>query len=741
MSERGVVGAVRRCAGVLVMGWLAVLLACGAAQAAGPAAGAQARASAAVTPSADAPPGRTAYVAGQLRKNPVYISDQMPREVPRSTAPDFAAQAKRLGVPVYVMVMPDAALSVDGAGFIAGVHDRLGRAGLYVVVSGPGMPQVQTYGVDLPGAEDAARATLYGLSYDATPRESFHYFVDVLASGKAHERYVAARAEYGGDDSSEPPKLHIGLTDRRNQSFVSGIAITGIPLSALLVAAYVRRRRRLRHTPADAERIPAARGGRGPAASGVTLRKPGATGGKPGAAGGKPGRGPAPATQPDRGRTTRRVRASTAGLLLAALALSGALAFTASQVFDERTSGDGSHPTAADMRARADRVAAGLRRDPLYTDPESEPVLGTAERARLRKHLAALHVPVLIAAVPSLSDDESGGDAELFAKSLHDRLRRDAVLVVADPLSGSIDVVNYGAPVSTPYLDNRPEYLSVTSSEDHALGSRLDKLLGYVAKSPPAEAGSVPYAPEPADDPVDEQALPGLFTTDFGPGLLIGALLAVAVLGLVALGRAVGGVLVRRVGRRAGSAAAPGTPTPPDAPDEPSTAWLRRTARQEVDALTAALETASELPEQSRRQAWECLDAAALLIDGDSDGRIDADAPPASLACAIALALAGRAAVAGPAAPQQLCHRNPLHGVAHGTRRIRPPGSGRARSLPVCAACRGVPGKVLRLGPTPDAGRDGRVPYSAVPGPLAALADGAGIDQLTRDVREYFGVH
>ncbi|MCB5909795.1 hypothetical protein LIU39_20875 [Streptomyces sp. SF28] len=717
------------------MGWLVMLLAGGAAQAAGQA-GPLARASAAAAPAGDAPPGRTAYVAGQLRKNPVYISDQLPRDVPRSTAPEFATQAKRLGVPVYVMVLPDTALSADGAGFIAGVHDRLGRAGLYVVVSGPGMPQVQTYGVDLPGAQDAARATLYGLSYDATPRESFHYFVDVLASGKAHERYTAARAEYGGDAPSDPPKLHIDVTDRRNQSFVSGIAITGIPLSALLLVWYVRRRRRLRHTHAATDRIPAARNGQGPAAPGVTLRKPATA-----ATDGSPGRGPAPVTKPDPGRPAGWARAWTAGLLLAALALSGALAFTASQVFNERTSGDGSHPTAADLRARTDRVAAGLRRDPLYTDPESEPALSTTERARLREQLAALHVPVLIAAVPSLSDDESGGSAELFAKSLHDRLRRNAVIVLADPLSGSIDVANYGTPVSSPYLNDRPGYLSFPPSEDHAIGSRLDKLLTYVAKSPPAKAGSMPYAPEPADDPVKEKALPGLFATDFGPGLLIGALLAVAVLGLVATGRAAGGALIRRIGRRDDSATAPGTPKPPEAPAEPSTAWLRRTARQEVDTLTTALNTASGLPERSRHQAWECLDAAALLIDGDSDGRIDADAPPASLACAIALALAGRAAVAGPAAPQQLCHRNPLHGVAHGTRRIRPQGSGRARPLPVCAACLVVPGTVLRLGATPDAGRADRVPYPALPGPLATLAEGAGIDQLTHDVREYFGVH
>ncbi|WP_244943589.1 hypothetical protein [Streptomyces inhibens] len=702
------VGAVLRAGMVLVTGWLAVLFCAGVVQAA---------------PAGPDGPTQTAYLAEQLRRNPVYISDQIPREAPRSTAPAFAAEAERLGVPTYVMVLPHTSYSAEASGLLAGVHDRLGRKGLYIAVSDMGLDAVQTFGVSVPGAADASTATLYELPYDATPREALRHFVDVLTSGQAHQRAEEARAQYS-DTDDEPPGLHTDDTERENQSFVTGIAVTGIPLTALLITVYALQRRRVRRAAAAGGfvAVPGARSGqKGKGAGGQK-----AAGGKKGRAGQQAG-GPGPFP-----------RARLLPLLVGAGVLGWLVAFTASQVFDDTTSGDGSRPTAADMRARIDRVADGLRRNPLYLDPESPPALDTAERAHLRKRLRALDVPVVIAAVSSSIDDESGGSKDVLAEALHERLHHKVLIVFADPTSGRIEIVNYGTCVDEMYLIDRPRNLDYISSADLELGARLDQLLTYLSKSPPAKTANEPYDPPPAPDPVEEKALPGLFTGDYEPGLLIGTFAAGLVFGLVAAVCA----LVRRIARRRRPAAdGPGGAAVPKAPEQPSLSWLRRTARQDLDTLTAALEPAASLPEESRLRAWECLDAAALLIDGDSDGRIDADATPVGLACAIVLARAGRTAIDEPAAVQHVCHRNPLHGAARKRAQIRPDGGGRARSLPVCEACRATPGAVLRLRSSASAGRGAYAPYPTLPGPLAALGDGAGIDQLTRDVREYFGVH
>ncbi|WP_435602347.1 hypothetical protein [Streptomyces sp. bgisy130] len=673
----------RRAGWVLVTGWLAVLFCAGAVQAA-PAG-----------PAASDDPTQYAYLAAQLRKSPVYVSDQIPREVPRSTAPAFAREARRLGVPTYVMVLPHTSYGTAADGLLAGVHDRLGRRGLYVALSDTGLDAAQTYGVDLPGTADAVSEAVYAMPYDATPREVFRHFVEVVASGQAHQRAEEARAAHEDEGLDDGPGLHTDTTERENQSFVTGIAVLGIPLTVLLVTVHALQRRRVRNPAGGARQ--------------------------------RPGAGPGPFP-----------RARLLPLMAGAAVLGGLIAFTASQVFDDTTSGDGSRPTAADMRARIDRVSAGLRHDPLYLDPESRSTLDGAERNRLRKRLRELDVPVVIAALPTPPDDESGGSTELLAKQLHDRLRRDALMVFADPATGGIELVNYSTRVDDSYLVDRPRDLTYTGPAEEQLGRHLDELLTYVGKAPRAKTGGRLYDPPPAPDPVEEKALPGLFTGDFEPGMVIGTFAAGLVFGLVAAARAIARRLIRR-----GRPAAPGAggAAAPAAPDRPTLAWLRRTARQDLDALTAALETSAAPPEEARRRAWECLDAAALLVDGDSDGRIDTDAGPVGLTCAVVLARAGRTALAEPAAARQVCHRNPLHGAARRRATARPADGGPARPLPVCEACRVASGPVLRLRSSGGGGRGGYVPYATLPGPLAALGDGVGIDQLTRDVREYFGVH
>ncbi|MFE7318618.1 hypothetical protein ACFU7T_36785 [Streptomyces sp. NPDC057555] len=703
----------RRTGRVLVSGWLAALFAAATVFfAASPA-----QATGTDTPS------QATYLAEQLRHSPVYVSDQMPRAVPRSTAPEFAAEARRLGVPTYVVVLPSLSSGGMDSGLLAAVHDRLGRKGLYVAVSESGLPNVQSFGVSVPGAADARTATVYELPYDATSREVFRHFVDLVLSGHAHERAEKARAAYGGAyNSHEPPTLHTTRTDRQNQSFLTGVVVAGVPLSALFLTNYALRRR---GTGAGGPGGAAVPGRRAPS-KGTGSPRPGSGKG----AGAKAGRVPE-VSLAKAGGGAGRARRHRWVLPLGALVLAGLLAFTASRVFDDTSTGDGSVPTAADMRARVDRVAEGLRHDPLYVDPESPSPLDAAQRAELRKRIGALPVPVLVAALPSSLDDESAGNKDRLAQLLHDRLHRDALFVIADLPNGSLWTANYGTRLDTGSLYDESRDPASVGRDAATLGPRLDRLLASVATARTSKTAGEPFAPLPVPDPVAEQRLPGLFTGDFQPGLFIGALAALLLFGLVvAVWASVRWLLRLRTGTAAGA----------EAPVEPGQAWLRRTARREVAALTAELEPAAGLPQTAHRRAWECLDAAALLIDGDSDGRIDTDATPAALACAIVLARAGRAVVADPSAATHVCHRNPLHGAA--TERERNgTGRGRSSARPVCAACRETPGAVLRLSGADGPGYRGSTPYPDHPGPLATLVKGAGIDQLTREVRESFGVN
>lgn len=208
--------------------------------------------------------GRTqaGYLAERLREDPVYISDQVPLEVPRSAAGEFAKAADRTGVPTYVLVLPNAPTFTDQ--LLAAVHDRLGEDGLYVLVdAGMSWIDATSYGVDVP-IRDAKSVTTYELPFDAWPIESFELFVEALTSDDVAERARAAREKYGsGPDgqspTATPEPLHhtpreepepesddeVSITDRKNQSFVTGISLAGLPLLILLVGGYVRRLRRL----------------------------------------------------------------------------------------------------------------------------------------------------------------------------------------------------------------------------------------------------------------------------------------------------------------------------------------------------------------------------------------------------------------------------------------------------------------------------------------------------------------
>ncbi|WP_234325597.1 hypothetical protein [Streptomyces sp. NRRL S-146] len=630
-----------------------------------------------------APVTQAAYLADRLRENPVHVTDQLPREVPRSTAPDFARLAKKTGVPTYVLVLPMMS-STDGEQLLDAVHDRLGRDGLYVLIEGTGVAEATAYGVRVP-TDAAVTVTQYELAFDAGPLLSFERFVDVVAQGeeKAASRAEAARERYRDD---EPAEMYIGPSDRKNQSFLTGIVLTGVPLSILLLAAYARRGRT--------------------------------------------------------GKPALRLIAPGAALLSAA-----AIALTAPVVFDETRSSAARLPTPAEMSARVERVAAGLKQDPVYADPESPRVLDARQLDRLHERIRDFRRsdgggPVYVSLVPQTPESEAAGDADLFAAAVHAKVGEDGVYVVADPDDGTIDVYNHGLRLDSSHLSfDLPDSLTLGDSradeaDDHLLGERLDRLMTFLDKTPRTDRPQSEPAPAAAPRAADEHTLPALYSTDFWPGLFVGAFAALLLTGIAA------GMtwIVRGLLRRRSPVPESFDRMPFTAPTAPSTSYLRRTAYNELIALSAEFD-----PEDHARDR-ERLDAALLLVGGDPGRARRPGMDPTTLVAVIVLARAGRAALTGR--PSKLCCGvNPLHGPAEHRHHVRVTAEGnRRRLLPVCAPCHdtavaepdGIPDRLLKL-PDPALGNTRLPYYDITDSPLAAVPDGVG--RLVDRVRGAAGVH
>ncbi|MEV6756228.1 hypothetical protein [Streptomyces sp. NPDC051214] len=654
----------------------------------------------------DAAPTQAAALATLLRADPVYVTDQLPRDVPRSTAPQFRKLAQRTKVPTYVLVLPDQG-GVGGERLLAAVHDRLGRDGLYVLVDDMGVVDAAAFGVRAP-ADDASTVALYELPYDAGPLLKFERFTDVIALGgkKAAERAESAR-EKNESSGGDVPKMYIAPVDRDNQSFVTGIALSGVPLLIIGLSPYIRRWRRR-----------------------VT--------------------GTATTSGPHRRLSARRLEAG------AAVLAAGAIALGASLVFDQETSSAAPPPTASDLSSRVERVADGLRESgPLYSDPESPHVLDATQERELRERAREFgRGPVFVALVPQLTEDESEGEPELFVEAVRQKMGAKGdhgVYVVADPIAGSIDVVTYDVRIDADLIGfELPDSIRYGDdddrSTDHRLGKRLDDLMTFLDKAPrTAQPETSSLGMDDAPEPVDDNELSPLFSGDFWPGLLVGAVAAGLVFGVVA---AVLGLLRLMVPglRRPRTTSAPSATTSFEAPPDPSPAYLRRTARDELDALAREFDAAevqgAALASAVRTRVWDCLDTATLLADRDPDGHVDDDATPADLAAAIVLARAGRGALVR--ADKTCCALNPLHGPATGWRDAQyAADEQRLRTIPVCAECRVLVAEQPRLAYTlrltlPGPRRGERVPYEEAPGPLPAARD--GIPQLIRQVREYAGV-
>ncbi|MGW2183074.1 hypothetical protein ACWCXX_34455 [Streptomyces sp. NPDC001732] len=597
-------------------------------------------------------------LAEELRKNPVYVSADRPRRLPRSLAPDIAALAGRTGVPTYVLALPS-----GDATLLALVHDRLGKDGLYVLIGDHSTITASAFGVDVP-AEEARRVALYGTPYGAGPLAAFESFVDAIASG--HDR-AAAEAEALDDryHEEDKPHLYISSTDRQNQNMLLGLAVVVIPGLVLALGIRLSCRRSGRPQPtgkkAAGPKVPPVALSKTPPVTPDKGKEKDSGNGSGKGSGGTAAKPKAPART---GWPAARRRGVLPVTVVATVAAVFAVVLSAPTLFPQTIDSPYLDVTRADLDARVEEVAAGLAAGPVYQDPSTADVLTGADLPALRKRIAELSPkgPVRVLVTPSDSDDESGGDDGLLLALVHRRTGQDGVYVLIDPVSGRIAMDTFGTDQDTlhhfrrlPYDVRYPEY---RRDGDLRVMPRLDRTLDAVAAARPSK-GYDPAARDTELPPLHDNRLPGLFSSDFGPGIALGTMLLGALLLIVWLGI----VVVRAVlGHRRARAAEPSPPqhtVPRPAAVLPSVRQLRAWAAADVRELTGQL-AAAEQDAPGRARAWDCLDAAGLLADTGDEATEAGD-----LAAVVVLSRAGLDALRGHL-HSSLCRLNPLHGEATG---------------------------------------------------------------------------
>ncbi|MFJ5118005.1 hypothetical protein [Kitasatospora sp. NPDC088548] len=664
---------------------LVLLGSAGTAVAAGPSTAPNATATSTASATA-APAGQLAHgatqserLAEELRKNPVYVSADRPRELPRSLAPDIAALAERTGVPTYVLALP-----AGDAALLALVRDRLGENGLYVLIGDHGSITASAFGVDVP-VEEARRIALYGTPYGAGPLAAFESFADAIASGRDR---AAAKADemYDRYHKDGKPDLYISSTDRQNQNLLLGLAVVVTPGLVLALGIRLSRRRSDRPRPAGKKK---AAGSKAPAV--VLTKTPAVT---PAVTLDK-GAGKAAAKPKAPARTTwpaARRRGVLPVTVVAAVAAAVAVVLAAPTVFPQTVDSPYLNVTQGDLDARVEEVATGLAAGPIYQDPSTADVLTAADLPAIRQRIAELAPkgPVHVLVTPTDSDDESGGSSSILLARVHQRTGQNGVYVLIDPVSGRIDLDTFGTDqdaarrfLRLPSTVLYPEY---RNNGDLQVVPRLNQTLDAVAAAQPGRDDG-PTTRDAELPPLRDNRLPGLFSSDFGPGIvlgtmLLGALLLVAWL-VIAIARAV-------LHSRRTPAADPSPQQhagPRHATALPSVRQLRAWAAADVRELTGRLAAADQAA-PGRTRAWDCLDAAELLAD-TGDEHPDEATEAGNLATVAVLAQAGLAALRGHLHPT-LCRLNPLHGEATGGKVpgwLADLGIG-PRSAQLCPACR-----------------------------------------------------
>ncbi|MCK1796626.1 hypothetical protein MTQ01_11495 [Streptomyces sp. XM4193] len=378
-------------------------------------------------------------------------------------------------------------------------------------------------------------------------------------------------------------------------------------------------------------------------------------------------------------------------------------------------------PTARDLAARAERVAAGLRDSPVYDDRESAAALPEDRWRSLAGRYEALETPVYVVRLQMSPDDESAGRGERFLKRLHTTTGRDGLylLVETEGATSRLRLANHGVELDDRALHEwaGPRYFGLpgdprgrrADDADPGSGDRLHRELAAFAElvdeAPPGPPVRRPGGEPPEVEPVEHLTAVPLISDEFWSASRNGALLVG--------GSALGLWLLYSVAADGLRRPAAGAPPPPPmlpgtyravpdrqyaaAPARPGRRWLRRRAQLELRALHRELAGFAK-DHEARMRATDCLDLATLLLDRRGEQRIASEVPTCELATALVLVRLGQTALDTGGDPayeytERLCVLNPLHGVASAAVPLLPDedgpqGPSRGGRCWMCQSCR-----------------------------------------------------
>ncbi|MDO9408271.1 hypothetical protein [Patulibacter sp.] len=218
---------------------------------------------------------------------------------------------------------------------------------------------------------------------------------------------------------------------------------------------------------------------------------------------------------------------------------------------DDATS-TGAEPAAAPSRTdRLAGIARELRRTPLVIDPELDWMFDARTARSMERTLRDARIPIFVAVLPSVDEDESGGDLERVVQRLQREVGKDGLYVAVDQDS-RMDLASVGVPldlgisisVLSPPRDERPyeeQERDPGPSPADSIPARLREIVDTVAKAGPGEPNGViddvrertSLSGEARDARRKEDASAGVFV-----GVFLGLLLAGVVLGVLRVVRA-----------------------------------------------------------------------------------------------------------------------------------------------------------------------------------------------------------
>ncbi|TDC70903.1 hypothetical protein E1200_03985 [Actinomadura sp. GC306] len=378
-----------------------------------------------------------------------------------------------------------------------------------------------------------------------------------------------------------------------------------------------------------------------------------------------------------------------------------------------------------------ERLAAALRRSPIYVDPSLASALPEADRRRLVAQFEKAPAPIFVILVPLVAGG-TWSDAEDLATVVHDRLGRDGIFITFRDRTDGLQAREWGGDhearraASAVALDR--------DMDDAPLAAKLARITELIVTGKGSEeyerisaeidarykrrTGRSLHSPEDGNDLALPLGAAGVAVAGIG-GLLLWRRRRMA-----AVRREGDGLLMPRTVFATASRA--------------NEDQLREQASHEVIAFGELLdETETPTNEQTRPLMTRALDAYQA-----AGKTLDAARGIPDLAGVLVLVDQGRDALASAEAvakgkaeipPMPLCFFNPLHGDATTKLDWRPVGSRKRLRIKTCRTC----ARTTREKRTPDVlmdTRDGRpVPYYEADPAQSVWAE-TGYGQLREDL-------